>query len=190
MRIASRYKSPVVRILRYHSVTDNSAANEDWINTGITHTMDTFKKEMTYLSENYDLITIEDIFLYLNHYKDIKKRSVAVTFDDGFSDNFTQALPILERLGIKATFYIAASFIETDCAPWYCRLWHAFKTTKKPVWKDSYENCERPLKSPSDMLGAISIASRRCGLLSGGAQISAVEQIEKDLDISKKKQKI
>ena len=39
-------------------------------------------------------------------------RSVAVTFDDGYADNVTGALPILRRHGIAATFFIAPGFLD------------------------------------------------------------------------------
>jgi len=39
-------------------------------------------------------------------------RSACVTFDDGYADNVTVALPILRRRGVPATFFLATSFID------------------------------------------------------------------------------
>jgi peptidoglycan/xylan/chitin deacetylase (PgdA/CDA1 family) len=39
-------------------------------------------------------------------------RSACVTFDDGYADNFTVALPILRRRGVRATFFLATSFMD------------------------------------------------------------------------------
>jgi peptidoglycan/xylan/chitin deacetylase (PgdA/CDA1 family) len=39
-------------------------------------------------------------------------RAACVTFDDGYSDNVTVALPILRRRGVPATFFLATSFID------------------------------------------------------------------------------
>lgn len=43
---------------------------------------------------------------------DLPPRSVAVTFDDGYADNATVALPILQRHGITATFFVAPAFLD------------------------------------------------------------------------------
>jgi peptidoglycan/xylan/chitin deacetylase (PgdA/CDA1 family) len=39
-------------------------------------------------------------------------RAAAITFDDGYADNATNALPILQRNGMTATFFVATSFLD------------------------------------------------------------------------------
>ena len=45
-------------------------------------------------------------------------RAAAITFDDGYADNATVALPVLQRVGVPATFFISTSFL--DCG----RMWN------------------------------------------------------------------
>jgi peptidoglycan/xylan/chitin deacetylase (PgdA/CDA1 family) len=45
-----------------------------------------------------------------------------MTFDDGYRDNVTRALPLLERHGAHATFYLTAGLIEERTAPWWDQL--------------------------------------------------------------------
>ncbi len=42
-------------------------------------------------------------------------RAAAITFDDGYADNHGQALPILQRHGLNATFFIATGYLEGGC---------------------------------------------------------------------------
>lgn len=39
-------------------------------------------------------------------------RAAAITFDDGYADNATHALPLLQRHGMQATFFVATSFLD------------------------------------------------------------------------------
>lgn len=39
-------------------------------------------------------------------------RALAITFDDGYADNYTVALPVLQRFGMPATFFVASGFLN------------------------------------------------------------------------------
>lgn len=47
---------------------------------------------------------------------------VAFSFDDGYTDNLTRALPVLLRYRAQATFYLAAGLMESQRAPWWDEL--------------------------------------------------------------------
>jgi len=50
---------------------------------------------------------------------DLPDRAFALTFDDGYQDNFFHARPVLEELGVRATVYLISSMIDTDRPfPW------------------------------------------------------------------------
>ncbi len=46
-------------------------------------------------------------------------RAVALTFDDGYRDNLTLALPMLERLGLPATFFLVPGLLSNTAMPWW-----------------------------------------------------------------------
>jgi peptidoglycan/xylan/chitin deacetylase (PgdA/CDA1 family) len=47
---------------------------------------------------------------------------LGITFDDGALDNFEHARPVLDRLSLKASFYIPVRNVEEQRAPWHDRL--------------------------------------------------------------------
>ncbi|MBI5256421.1 MAG: polysaccharide deacetylase family protein [Burkholderiales bacterium] len=55
-------------------------------------------------------------------------RSLAITFDDGYADNCTQAMPILQRHGMTATFFIATGFLDGG-RMWNDTVIEAFRRT-------------------------------------------------------------
>lgn len=48
--------------------------------------------------------------------------SVAITFDDGYADNFSQAAPLLERYGLPATFFIVTGYAGGNREFWWDEL--------------------------------------------------------------------
>jgi peptidoglycan/xylan/chitin deacetylase (PgdA/CDA1 family) len=52
---------------------------------------------------------------------------VAFTFDDGYADNITRALPVLRRFGARGTFYLTAGLMDEQRAPWWDELAHALE---------------------------------------------------------------
>jgi peptidoglycan/xylan/chitin deacetylase (PgdA/CDA1 family) len=46
-------------------------------------------------------------------------RAVALSFDDGYRDNLTLAVPMLERLGLPATFFLVPGLLSNEALPWW-----------------------------------------------------------------------
>ena len=71
---------------------------------------------------------------------------LAVTFDDGQVDNFEYARPILDKAGVKATFFVASAHVEQAAPLWHDRLGFA-----------ALAALERRERGLSEMLGALGI---------------------------------
>ena len=86
-----------VPVLMYHAVSDNMwGINELFVSPS---SMD---EQLAYLVENgYDAIWFED----LAHVEDYDK-PVILTFDDGYDDNYTELLPLLQKYNVKATVFV------------------------------------------------------------------------------------
>ncbi|MBP3412872.1 MAG: polysaccharide deacetylase family protein [Oscillospiraceae bacterium] len=91
-----------VPVLMYHAVSDNMwGINELFVSPS------DMEKQLEYLLENdYDPIWFQD----LSHVEDYDK-PVILTFDDGYDDNYTELLPLLEKYNVKATVFVIGSAI-------------------------------------------------------------------------------
>jgi len=92
-----------VPVLLYHSV-DNSGST-------LSVSPENFAWQMGYLARHgWFTMTLDELEHLLKVGRMPKKRFI-VTFDDGFRNNLTEALPILTAFGFTATVYVATEFI-------------------------------------------------------------------------------
>jgi peptidoglycan/xylan/chitin deacetylase (PgdA/CDA1 family) len=101
-----------ITILNYHRVTKKPARFDEYsINSA------EFDWQMRLLSKVFNVISIEQAASFLEG-GEIPRRAVVMTFDDGYLDNLTQALPILKKYNVPATIYVAGDAIKTG------RIWN------------------------------------------------------------------
>ena len=118
--------SPTALILCYHSVSDRRVEQSAIIDPGITVSADRFEQQMNILQKEYHPITLDNLADWLEHKKSFPRRTVAVTFDDGFADNYHIAAPIMEKYDIRGAIYLAVDAVRRQELPWYCRLHYLF----------------------------------------------------------------
>ncbi len=89
-------------ILMYHSVTDNPST------TGmLTLSVGTFRSQIRFLKEHkYNVLPLEKLAELIIQKKKIPGRTVAITLDDGYKDNYLNAYPVLKEYNLPATIFI------------------------------------------------------------------------------------
>lgn len=95
---------PEARVLYYHRIDDEPHRS--------CVTPRAFREQMHYLrSEGYRVIPLATVAAQLERAVDFSPRTVAITFDDGFADNYVHAFPVLSELGIPATIFVTVAGI-------------------------------------------------------------------------------
>ena len=104
-RVASR-PDPATRriVLCYHSVHPNRQY--------ASSTPELFERQVEWLKAHCRVTTLADVVT--NRNTDSGTPLVAITFDDGYEDNHSYALPILSKHGVPATFFITAGLVNRD----------------------------------------------------------------------------
>lgn len=101
--------APRLSILAYHRVL----AAPDPLLPG-EPTAAEFAARMRWIKANFNVLRLTEAAGALRENR-LPQRAVCITFDDGYADNYRLALPILRRLGLPATFFVATGFLEGGC---------------------------------------------------------------------------
>jgi peptidoglycan/xylan/chitin deacetylase (PgdA/CDA1 family) len=112
-----------VWVVAFHRVDD--LGFPDPLTCGISE----FARYCEFLSRTFRVVSLSDQLDQLGRRE--CGGTLSITFDDGYRDNFDNAAPILERLGLPATFFITTGFIGTDEVAWWDR-----SLPKAPAWMD------------------------------------------------------
>ncbi|TMQ25989.1 MAG: hypothetical protein E6K65_15815 [Nitrospirae bacterium] len=91
-------------ILQYHSVSPEGRYRSPTI---AVHPR-SFDRQMAYLARHYQVVPLDQVVTCIAERKPFPSRAVAITFDDGYLDNYAYAFPILKKYGHTATFFITA----------------------------------------------------------------------------------
>jgi peptidoglycan/xylan/chitin deacetylase (PgdA/CDA1 family) len=166
-------------ILMYHSVMADPIAHADYLG-GIIHSESEFRAQMKLLRRDYHPLRLDEVVENLKTGMPSPKRSVVITFDDGYTDNCEVAMPILDQLGIPATFYLTVDCIERRKLPWPSRLRFAFRKTKLPAWTDGSGN-SWSLRVLDSRERAYLASCDDCCQLSGYPQENFVRGVEEQL---------
>lgn len=102
-------RAPRLSVLAYHRVL----AEHDPLLTGEPSAAE-FENRMRWVKANFNVLPLGEAVRALRESR-LPPRALCLTFDDGYADNFCIALPILERLGLPATFFVATGFLDGGC---------------------------------------------------------------------------
>lgn len=100
------------RVLMYHMISEHLPKNQSKFNR-LRVKPSEFEKQLIWLKKkNFKSFTLTE----LSELEDIPSKSVVLTFDDGYEDNFIKAFPLLKKYGFKATIYIVLNRFEQNWA--------------------------------------------------------------------------
>lgn len=100
-----------VTILMYHRVNDALAPSD------LSVSLRKFEEQMRYLKRFCQVVRLEDLLDTYANKRELPRRrkpQVIITLDDGYRDNYLNAFPVLKKLGLPATIFLATGFIGKD----------------------------------------------------------------------------
>ena len=89
-----------------------------------------FEQQLQVLRSKYKVISVDELIEQHAH-RTLSSRTVCITFDDGYCDNYLSAKPLLEKYGCPASFFLPTHFIGLRQPFWWDELEHIFLRTNR-----------------------------------------------------------
>jgi len=140
-------------------------------------TPDVFEQQMRFLKSCYRVLGLREL-MERSQRGDVPTCSVAITFDDGYRDNYEYAFPILRKYDLPATIFVATGAIDTGSPLWHDRVFDAFRfaTVKHARISDS-SLPKLSLQSPATRIQSLQLVLDRAKSLYGDSRRNFLEDI-------------
>ncbi len=126
-------RSSAVPVVMYHSV---GRVIPDWQWSFLTVPWKIFENHLHWLRKcGFQSVDLNELNAHVSGITKLPARSVVLTFDDGYLDNWTYAAPLLKKYGFSGTLYVNAEFVDPR---------DVIRPTLVDVWnkKEKEENLE------------------------------------------------
>ena len=123
--IRKLFPRQAVAVLRYHAVCPPGVT---YASKTISVTPEGFRKQVRYLASRYPILPLDEVVERLQKGETVPSNAIAITFDDGYQDNYL-AFQILQEYGATATFFITTNCIDDQEVFWVSEVRHLIMKT-------------------------------------------------------------
>jgi len=113
---------------------------------------DVFYNLLKSLKDRGTSVSMDEVVECCKNQKTFPQKAFAVTFDDGFENNYSVAAPILRELAIPATFYITTNFVENNQMSWIDRVEYCMEGSESGVLKLPWVDKEQSFLNAKDKI--------------------------------------
>ena len=135
----------------------------------------TFARQMRFLKQTTTIVPLDEALDALQAGRLLPPRAAAITFDDGYRDNLTLAVPVLQRLKIPATIFLVPGFLSGHEYAWWERLGWAMTRSRTPTL--DFEGRRLELSTAAERHTAVAAVEDSVKRLDHAARQSAVERV-------------
>jgi peptidoglycan/xylan/chitin deacetylase (PgdA/CDA1 family) len=156
-------------VVAFHRVRDDTPDSD-----ALTIDTRTFESYCRFFARFFNVVSLPALTTMLESGRP-PNRTLAITFDDGYRDNFTNAAPILEKLSLPATFFVVSRWVGTSIVP----FWDRARGVEYP-WMDWSEI--KALHARGFEIGAHTRTHVDLGAVSGNAAQREIAGAREDLE--------
>jgi peptidoglycan/xylan/chitin deacetylase (PgdA/CDA1 family) len=119
---------PGILVVTHHRIGDAGASRFD---RGVfSATAEQLDAQVKYFKRHYNIVGGEELEALVLGKAPLKRLQVAITFDDGYLDNYTAALDVLRANDASATFFLVPPYVGTGFVPWWDEIAYLVRNTR------------------------------------------------------------
>jgi len=118
-------------VLNYHRIVENNINGFLFKNDTIHHNVKLFKREISFINKWFNIISMDELIKRIEKKKNFDKPTMAITFDDGYRDNYIFAYPTLKQFGLPAIIYLISGLVGTRQRAWLDEVDFALLNTEE-----------------------------------------------------------
>ncbi|MBU4009416.1 MAG: polysaccharide deacetylase family protein [Proteobacteria bacterium] len=170
----------VFQVLTFHRVGNGTNRFFDVIPT------DVFERIVQYLSKSYKIFTASEAWARTVT-GNLPRNAIVITFDDGYRDNYTNAMPVLKKYKVSATLFLSTGPPDDSKLLWHDLMFNAFSETKVSEWR--FMKKRYWLSNIQSAKLAVTTFAKYIKKLDETERDSAIYQLYRDLAIDPKENK-
>jgi peptidoglycan/xylan/chitin deacetylase (PgdA/CDA1 family) len=121
-------RRPSLLVATYHRI--GRPAESPYFDAVFSATPEAFAAEVRFLRDRFRLITLDELLDLAGPDFPLTGPTALITFDDGYRDNLDEALPVLQALGVPATFFLVTGFLDAPRLPWWDHVSYVLKQAR------------------------------------------------------------
>ena len=124
---------PGILIFNHHRI--GNAANSSFDRAVFSSTTDQFDAQVRYLKKRMPIVSGDELEALVSGRTRLRHTVAAITFDDGYLDNYTKAFPVLKSHDATAIFFLITTYVGTSTVPWWDEIANLIRSTSAPSLK-------------------------------------------------------
>ncbi len=178
-----------VRILAYHRVlASTDPAGFTFDAELISASAAAFRAQMRLVKRHFHPLRFDELLAYIDSGHALPRKSVLVTFDDGYDDNYRIAWPILRELDMSAMFFVSTGHIDTGLP--YVYDWLAHMICAMPSGELALPELDMRVQVSESLPSRRKLVARvldRLKVLDAERQEALIARLEGELDMPRAK---
>lgn len=121
---------PGILIVTHHRVGDAASSRFD---RGIfSASADSLDRQLKYFKRHLNIIGGEELEAIVTGQQKLTRMHVAITFDDGYLNDYTTSFDVLKSNGCTGSFFLVPEYVGTATIPWWDEIAYLVRNTRNP----------------------------------------------------------